>query len=49
MNNITMFDPDLESKAKASVVDAQLAEAVDSCLKAWKRRLTWQGSPRGSS
>lgn len=30
MNNITMFDPDLESKAKASVADAQLAEAVDS-------------------
>ena len=30
MNNITMFDPDLESKAKASAADAQLSEAVDS-------------------
>lgn len=30
MNNITMFDPELESKAKASAADAQLSEAVDS-------------------
>lgn len=30
MNNITMFDPELESKAKASAADAQLTEAVDS-------------------